>query len=120
MKTVAPITPRSAGRRCSHRSVDCGSNVLHVVEIVVGCRAECARHQSHEAQDCALLGYEMTAAELSSAVEMQRQMLSSLTYDPQQQSARAGAALQQTLRGTAEDADATVTGVTIGQRAGFW
>ena len=57
-----------------------------------------------------LLGYEMTAAELSSAVAIQRQTLSSITYDSQQQSARAGAALQQTLRGFAEDAGATVTG----------
>lgn len=64
-----------------------------------------------------LLGYEMTAAELSSAVEMQRQMLSSLTYDPQQQSARAGAALQQTLRGFAEDAGATVTGSQLSVNA---
>jgi len=64
-----------------------------------------------------LLGYEMTAAELSSAVEVQRQMLSSITYDSQQQSARAGAALQQTLRGFAEDAGATVTGSQLSVNA---
>ena len=64
-----------------------------------------------------LLGYEMTAAELSSAVAIQRQTLSSITYDSQQQSARAGAALQQTLRGFAEDAGATVTGSQLSVNA---